>query len=62
MKEYTDMTHEELATHARDVARRMGDHHLLDLAKSLQELVDKEMPSTEHAAAVTERLKLIEPR
>lgn len=53
----TDMTHEELARHARKVARQRGDGELERLADKLQAAVDGEAPSTGLANTVMDAIE-----
>lgn len=54
--EIADLTHEELAAHARAVSRCNNDSTLADLAAALQTAVDNESPSTEIAQRVVAAL------
>ena len=51
-----DMTHEELANHAREYARTTGDTNLARMANELQAACDNEEPSSEIAAQVIAQL------
>ena len=56
---YEDLTHEELVTKARGIARIKGDDELLEAANDLQETIDTEQFSAEQAAWVIELLESI---